>query len=78
MIDPARGVARYARIDHRAIADLEYEGMVRIVWISGRALARDLHGRSGTSILDDAGAFADQFGRKGATTVYAGRANYPR
>ena len=77
MIDPARGVTRYACIDHRAVADLEYEGVIRIFRIGCRPFARDLHGRSGAPILDDAGAFSDQFGRKRATAVYAGRADGP-
>ena len=77
VIDPARGVARYACIDHRAVADLEYEGVIRIFWIGCRPFARNLHGRSGTPIFDNARPFSDQFSRKGATAMYAGRADGP-
>lgn len=77
MIDPARGVARYACIDHRAVTDLKYEGVIRIVRIGCRPFARDVHGRSGTPIFDDARALPDHFSRKGATAVYAGRTDGP-
>ena len=77
VIDPARGVARYACIDHRAVADLENKGVVRISRIGCRPFARNLHTRTGTPIFDDARPFTDQFSRKGTTAVNAGRAHGP-
>ena len=70
VIDPPCRIPVHSRVDDRAVAEFEYERMVRVCRIAERSFACDLHGRPRAAILDDAGAFPDWFGGKNAFAVY--------
>src|SRR4030095_13536598 len=75
VVDPARGVAAHARVDHAAVLELEQERVRGIVGIAVGTLHRFVPRHALTLVFDDALAAWDRLGGEHAASMDGGTAD---
>ena len=71
MVDPARGIATVAAVNHTLTIDLEEEGMVGVGWVMRVALLALFPRNDLTLVFDDGLALCDVLQRKYPFAVHA-------